>query len=350
MLHSLTLSLSLSACVWLQSLEEAWPTRRYVFPNIAAVNNSQRESQLLGKYPTCRRHRCCTLVFSHLTGWWAGAHCLISQKEPFSRLLLHLSKSQAENPSRSLQVLSLVSFFVFFFPVLLTVWKRFEKQKAHLLCRCTCPRWVWTSVWLLQSWSRRTRRRLAQNPHPDRTSARTAWECWSAGGSSPDLEGDHQHQCGDVFCWKKTETKLNTAVLTKPELLCHVAKACHVLPPALQKVQPASWTSLEHLRGSSSMVSLTCLCWKHFSNKLLQAFECLSFFIRMQTGNKGWKSQEFSLTAKKNLRQAESWHLGIHPFLKVSKWYVNYKMWCIFLGRKIHVGQLPPHRHFLSIH
>lgn len=100
----------------------------------------------------------------------------------------------------------------------------------------------------------------------------------------------------------------NAGVLTKPELLCHVAKACHVLPPALQEVQPASRTSLEHLRGSSSMVSLTSLCGKHFSDKLLQAFGCLSSFIRMQAGNKGRKSQEFPQTEKKKkkLRQTES--------------------------------------------
>lgn len=147
---------------------------------------------------------------------------------------------------------------------------------------------------------------------------------------------------------KKNYIKQNTAVLTKPELLCHVAKACHVLPPALQKVQPASRTSLEHLRGSSSMVSLTCLCWKHFSNKLLQAFECLSFFIRMQTGNKGWKSQEFSLTAKKKKpkagRELTSRDTSILKGLQMIRQLKN--VLC-FSGRKIHVGQLPLLRHFL---
>lgn len=223
-MHSLTFSLS--ASVWLQSLEDARPFHRYTFPHIAAVNNSQCWSQLAGKYPTCR-HRCCTFVFSHLTGWWAGAHCLISQKEPFSRLLLPFTKSQTENPSCSLKVLSLVSFLFFLF-VLLTVWKRFEKQKAHLLCRCTCQRWAWTSAWLLQSWSRRTQRRLSLSPHPGRTSARTEWECWSAGGSYPDLERDDQRQCGEPcsMAWEKEKTlecspsQNSSVMLPKPATYC----------------------------------------------------------------------------------------------------------------------------------
>lgn len=44
------------------------------------------------------------------------------------------------------------------------------------------------------------------------------------------------------------------SVLTDPELICHVAKPCYVLSPALHKVQFARMTSLEHLKPQGQHV------------------------------------------------------------------------------------------------
>lgn len=49
----------------------------------------------------------------------------------------------------------------------------------------------------------------------------------------------------------------STGALTHPELISHVAKACYVLSPALQKVQLATCTSLEDLKEASKDISLT---------------------------------------------------------------------------------------------
>lgn len=289
MLHSLTLSL----CLCLTSKPGgSLAFHRYVFPHIAAVNNSQCWSQLAGKYPTRCRHRCCTFVFSapHRV---MGGRSLFDQPE--GAVFTSPSASQQKSGREPKPLASSLVSCQFFFPFCWQFGKDLRNKRPtccaavfadgepELLPGCCNLEVVVHGVDSLRAHTQVEPQLVPSGRVGQLVDLLQTWR------------GMININVGMCFASKKKK-KRKTGVLTKPELLCHVAKACHVLPPALQKVQPASRTSLEHLRGSSSIVSLTSLCWKHFSNKLLQAFGCLSSFIRMQAGNKGQKSQEFSMT------------------------------------------------------
>lgn len=126
-------------------------------------------------------------------------------------------------------------------------------------------------------------------------------QTWGGGGE----EGVIDVKAGGLVLPPKKRP--NSGALTEPELLCHVAKACRVLPPALQKVQPASRTSLEHLRGSSSMVSLTLPRWKHFSKETAAGFRMPRFLSQSAGWQQSRRESRVPLTeGRKTVRQAES--------------------------------------------
>lgn len=51
---------------------------------------------------------------------------------------------------------------------------------------------------------------------------------------------------------QKTQCWRGTKVLTNPELVCHVAKTCDILSPALHEVLPADGAALQHLQAQST--------------------------------------------------------------------------------------------------
>lgn len=243
-----------------------------------------------------------------------GGRSLFDQPEGVVFTAPPASQQKSERQSRLLAS-SLVScqFFISF--ILLTVWKRFEKQKAHLLCRCTCQRWAWTSAWLLQSWSRRTRRRLSLSPHPDRTSARTEWECWSAGGSYPDLEGNDQRQCGEPcsMAWEKDKTlecspsQNSSVMLPKPATYCLQRFRKSSLPVVRR------WSTWEgQVQWFHGLLSVGNI----FQTNCCRLLDALVSLSECKLATKDEKVKSF-LWQKIKLRQTESWHPAIYLCLKV---------------------------------